>query len=287
MLWPAEFASATPATPTSASHLRALIHAIESHRENKGAYPHAITEASAGIPVSWRVLMLPRLDSNDLFEQYKFDEPWNGPHNRELVRYMREVFARPAEPTDQLENTFVTHYFAIVGPATVWPDSKAKKVRDIPDGREQTILLIEDVNRDIQWSEPRDLSQSEAIELLMAPPSPHTRIVRETLFRRTESTSRGRHVAFANGNVMFLGQIKDPGIAKALLTINGGEKLPPDWAAPFAATQEMRVIFKWGNLGALIVLIALGCLALLWLRYKPRRMPSLDTLPAADASRPE
>ena len=46
-------------------------------------------------PFSWRVALLPFLENNELFEQYRFDEPWDSEHNLTLVPKMPEVYRSP------------------------------------------------------------------------------------------------------------------------------------------------------------------------------------------------
>ena len=41
---------------------------------------------------SWRVLLLPYLDQDNLFKEFKKDEPWDSPHNRQLIPLMPDVF---------------------------------------------------------------------------------------------------------------------------------------------------------------------------------------------------
>ena len=34
---------------------------------------------------SWRVLALPYIDQAPLYSQYRFDEPWDGPHHTQIA----------------------------------------------------------------------------------------------------------------------------------------------------------------------------------------------------------
>jgi hypothetical protein len=47
------------------------------------------------------VLILPQLGRDDLYGEYRFDEPWNGPNNKALVARMPDVYACPSndQPT--------------------------------------------------------------------------------------------------------------------------------------------------------------------------------------------
>ena len=45
--------------------------------------------------LSWRVSILPYLEQKALFDQFKQDEPWDGPHNQVLLAQMPRVFLDP------------------------------------------------------------------------------------------------------------------------------------------------------------------------------------------------
>ena len=56
----------------------ALVNYHDVHR----TFPCAITYAADGTPMrSWRIAVLPYVTQQSLYDQYDFDEPWNGPHN--------------------------------------------------------------------------------------------------------------------------------------------------------------------------------------------------------------
>jgi hypothetical protein len=46
---------------------------------------------------SWRMSILPFLEANPHFDSYRFDEPWNGPHNRKLDSVVMLPYHCPAE----------------------------------------------------------------------------------------------------------------------------------------------------------------------------------------------
>ena len=99
---------------------------------------------------SWRVLLLSQF-APELFGQYDFSEPWDGPNNRQLLNRCPRTYAlhdRNDEPGS------ITNYLAVVGPGTMWPGSEPT---DRPFGG-QAILIVENVGADVQWTEPRDLN---------------------------------------------------------------------------------------------------------------------------------
>jgi hypothetical protein len=81
-----------------------------------GCFPPAFIPDKDGKPqYSWRVLILPFLEQDALYREYRFDEPWNGPHNLVLVNQMPAVYCCPSDyPSDSQ-----TSYAMIVGPHAI------------------------------------------------------------------------------------------------------------------------------------------------------------------------
>src|SRR5687768_16011634 len=103
---------------------------------------------------SWRVLILPQFGRKDLYDQYKFYEPWDGPNNRLLGPALKRVYSCPSDNTKQPTET---NYVAIVDPGTAWPGVKAMTYSDFKDGTASVLHVVEVHNSGIHWMEPRDL----------------------------------------------------------------------------------------------------------------------------------
>jgi hypothetical protein len=105
---------------------------------------------------SWRVLILPYIDQLELYNAYKFDEPWDGPNNRKFAERMPRVFCFSG---DHKPGITTTNYVAVVGPETIWSTTDRKITFDAIKGRSGRIILIaENQGAGIHWMEPRDLS---------------------------------------------------------------------------------------------------------------------------------
>ncbi len=105
---------------------------------------------------SWRVLILPFIGEESVYEQYRFDELWNGPNNRLLAdKITVEYFQCPSGP--DFGRTLNANFVAVVGSETIFPGSNTTMLTDMKDGKENTALLVKIGNSDIHWMEPRDL----------------------------------------------------------------------------------------------------------------------------------
>ena len=140
-----------------ASHLRQIALALESYHRANGCFPPAYIADKSGKPMhSWRVLLLPYLDCNDLYQAYDFTEPWSGPKNKKLLPLIPRVYTCPTDcPSDASQ----TSYAAIVGSNAAWAGEKSRiGPADFPGGTSNTIMVVEVADSGISWTEPRDLS---------------------------------------------------------------------------------------------------------------------------------
>ncbi|MCO6047179.1 DUF1559 domain-containing protein [Aeoliella sp. ICT_H6.2] len=200
-------------------HLKQLSLALLNYNDAQGTLPPAVASlGTSGDTQSWRVLVMPYLESNHIFNAYNFNEPWNGPTNRKFTAgWLFEC------PTHGIEGA--TSYLAVVGPQCVWSDGPPRKVADITDDRSQTITLIDVGRSDIDWKEPRDLTFDEAVELLTAPVDPQTFTGHYSEPSMWRKRSYFYNVAMVDTSIHSLRVPLDRSTAEALLTANGGETI--------------------------------------------------------------
>ena len=79
-------------------------------------FPPAYVPDKNGRPMhSWRCCSC-RSSVSILYQQYDFNEPWDGPNNRKLLAAHPRVFACPADKDIQTAWSSQTSYVAVVGP---------------------------------------------------------------------------------------------------------------------------------------------------------------------------
>jgi len=142
-------------------NLKMLGLALQNYHYDHGHFPPAYICDENGKPMhSWRVLILPYMELQAIYDQYDFSEPWNGPNNSLLA-----TMPPPPEfqcPSGNLHGTPLTNYVAVVGPQTMWPEDRCIRLTGESGAGLDTIHLVEITNSDIHWMEPRDLTFEQA-----------------------------------------------------------------------------------------------------------------------------
>jgi hypothetical protein len=139
--------------------LRELAVAMHRYDEKNGRLPPAALYGKRDEPLlSWRVLLLPYLDQEDLFRQFKLDEPWNSPHNIQLLPKIPSVYS-PLEGNPPLQpNTTLFQVF--VGRGTAFEGREGLRLKEDFARRSYTILIVE-AGRSVPWSKPEDILYDE------------------------------------------------------------------------------------------------------------------------------
>lgn len=193
--------------------------ALHNYHDTYKCLPPAFIADANGKPIhSWRVLILPFLDGNEIYKQYDFREPWDGPNNRKLAdKWNHHTWQCPNNP--EFGQNLMTNYVAVVGPQTAFPGDRSVTFDDFRDGLENTILLVEIANSDIHWMEPRDLNFDEMSFAINDPQRSSISAPHPT----------GPAVVFADRISGYrLDRSLRPKTVKALLTIAGGEPVSKD-----------------------------------------------------------
>jgi len=190
----------------SVNNLRQIGVALHNYHSAANAFPAAAIYSKDGKPLlSWRVALLPYLEKDNLYKQFKFDEPWDGPNNKKLLAAMPRVYAPVGAKPKTPHSTF---YQVCVGKGAAFEGKKGLQISDFTDGTASTIWLAEAAEA-VPWTKPEDIA--------FDPGKPVPKL--GGMF------PGGFHVGFADGSVRFLKQNIDKDTLRALITRNGNETI--------------------------------------------------------------
>jgi len=142
------------------SNIKQIVIALHNYHQTFECFPPAYVADKNGKPMhSWRVLILPFMDEQRLYDKYNFDEPWDGVNNRKLLDERLRVYGCPSDKNARGGRTTYTNYLAVVGPNAAWQGEKPRNLDvDLRGKDDSTILLVESINADIPWTEPKDMA---------------------------------------------------------------------------------------------------------------------------------
>jgi len=115
----------------SQSNLKQIVLGLLNYHDTHGRFPPAVVQGKDGrLLYSWRVLMLPYLEEDSLYQEFHRDEPWDSPHNLPLLTRMPRIFAAPRDEGQKIQpgNTF---YQVFVGPGTAFENPRGASSRKI------------------------------------------------------------------------------------------------------------------------------------------------------------
>ena len=119
-------------------------------------FPPAYVADKNGKPLlSWRVLILPYVDQDNLFREFHLDESWDSEHNKTLLAKMPNVYkALGSTVVDQWK----TNYLTVRGVDTIFSGKTPCTFGSIRDGTSNTVMTVEVSDaRAVEWTRPDDI----------------------------------------------------------------------------------------------------------------------------------
>jgi prepilin-type processing-associated H-X9-DG protein len=195
----------------SQNNMKQIGLAMHNYHDTFGAFPaHAIYSQDGKPLLSWRVQILPFIEQDNLYKQFKLDEPWDSEHNKKLLAQMPKVYASPSD--EKALKTHQTHYLGFHGKGAFFEGKQGIRITDILDGTSNTILIVEG-SKSVPWTKPEDIPFDPA------KPAPKIGGLYEG----------GSNATFCDGSVHFISKSIAAETLKALITRAGGEVIGKDF----------------------------------------------------------
>ena len=199
------------AVRASANNLKQIALAMHNYHDTFGNLPPAaVCDKKAKPQLSWRVLILPYVEQDNLYKQFKLDEPWDSENNKKLLAKMPPVYALPgkSKPGDT-----DTHYRVFVGNGAGWDWVMGGKIAQIADGTSNTLMVVTAADA-VPWTKPDELE--------FDPEKDMTKLIGLVVNGKAQ-------VAMFDGSVRTLSKLPGKETLNALITKNGGEIVGDDF----------------------------------------------------------
>jgi Protein of unknown function (DUF1559) len=191
----------------NANNLKQLGLGLHIYHDSKGKMPPPAIVDKAGKPLlSWRVALLPYVEQEKLYREFKLDEPWDSEHNKKLIAKMPSTYEPPNVKLDEPGGTL---YQLFVGPGAYRQGLSFAKVTD---GLSQTIFVTE-AAEPVIWTKPEDMSYDP----------------KKPLPKLGGQFGGDFYVAMMDGAVKLVPKTVSEASLRAAITPDGNDTLPPNW----------------------------------------------------------
>ncbi|MBN9119141.1 MAG: DUF1559 domain-containing protein [Planctomycetes bacterium] len=204
-------AQSAAANARSANNLKQIALALHGYHDANNNFPPAAVCDKKGKPqLSWRVLILPYIEQDALYKEFKLDEPWDSDHNKKLIAKMPPVYAMPgkSKPGDT-----TTYYRVFVGNGAGWDWVTGGKIANISDGTSNTIMCVTAAEA-VTWTKPDELE--------FDPDKDMAKLIGLVVNGKAQ-------VAMFDGSVRTLQKLPSKTTLNALITAAGGEVIANDF----------------------------------------------------------
>ncbi len=191
------------------NHLKQIGIAMHNYHDVKKSFPPAAKCKDGKRLLSWRVLILPFLEQQKLYEQFHLDEPWDSEHNRKLIPRMPDTYR-----SSLMLPAGKTTFLGIAGESGMFPGCQGVSIREVTDGTSNTIWVVDaDDAHAVDWTKPEDLTPD----------------LNRPLDGLVGHFAEGFVALFVDASVHFIPKTVSPKTLKALFTRNGGEVVGSDF----------------------------------------------------------
>jgi hypothetical protein len=208
----------------SMNNLRQIAIALHNvHDAHKRLPPPAILSKDGKPLLSWRVAILPYIEEMPLYNDFRRDEAWDSPHNKQLLARMPKIYAPISVKTKEPHSTFYRGFVPAKGNkfTTAWQSIRnpggaegangpfgawgGRLSAGFPDGTSNTIFVIE-AGEAVPWTKPDELVYDE----------------NKALPKLGGLFADGTHAVMADGSIIFIPRQYNEQNLRALITANDG-----------------------------------------------------------------
>ena len=196
----------------SMNNMKQIALALHNYHDAHGTFPPAaICDKRGKKLLSWRVAILPYIEQDNIYKQFKLDEAWDGPNNKKWSDVAIKTYIDPRAPGKATE----TYYKVFVGNGALFDWVQGGKFTGVTDGTSNTLMTIAGGDP-VPWAKPDDIEFDPKADV----PDLAKPFAGDLLFGMADGSVRG-----VNMNAKKLTQET----LKALITRSGGEVIAFDF----------------------------------------------------------
>ncbi len=137
--------------------------AFHIFQDTYGYFPNQTGDPKGKSKLSWRVAILPFIEQDPLYRQFKQDEPWDSPHNSKLLDKMPDLYRDSRFQTKE-EKATTTYFQGFIGKGGVLQGHKdgLSLVHITNANGSSNTLLIVDASTPVPWTKPEDIVHDPA-----------------------------------------------------------------------------------------------------------------------------
>jgi len=137
------------------NNLRMIALAMHNYASAYGRLPSAAICDNNGKPLlSWRVAILPFIEEDVLYRQFRLNEPWDSEHNKKLIERLPKTYQLPGDTAKH--DLPSTYYRVFVGNDAMFNWTRGRSFAEITGGLSNTIMVVEAADA-VPWTKPDEL----------------------------------------------------------------------------------------------------------------------------------
>jgi type II secretory pathway pseudopilin PulG len=156
--------SRVPANRTTClNNMKHIALALQAYAKvHGGELPPAYTTDADGKPLhSWRTLILPYLEAQDLYDSIDLSKPWNDPINAQALKQVPSIYQCPSFENSNNRTT----YLAIVTADSCLRATEPRPLSEVTDAAKTLIIIDADSDHAVPWMSPQDADEALILNL--------------------------------------------------------------------------------------------------------------------------
>jgi hypothetical protein len=188
------------------NNLKQIALALHNYHDVYESFPPAYTVDENGNRLhSWRTLILPYLEQQQLYSTIDLSKSWQHPANAEALKSFPTVYRCLSGELPEHH----TPYLGLVGESLCFHPTRGRSLSEITDGTSNTLIVMEvALQNSVPWMSPQDADEQMFLSLNKDDEVAHM---------------GGVQAALADGSVRFLSATMATETRRAIISINGNE----------------------------------------------------------------